>query len=261
MLLEWTLYPAFRHFEMRGKRPLHRLLPIRNRGTAVARFRGGTRLRLDLSQPFERDYLFGLCDLPEFALLREFLRGDFVDVGAHIGLYTVAAARLKRGRVLAFEPNPLTRGRLEGHLGLNACSNVLVIGKAVSSHSGSTQLLVPIGGDSSWASLEASQPLLGEVRRVEVETTTVDAEVARHGLAPSMIKVDVEGHELAVFGGMAETIERHHPALLCEVTGESAQVIESSLDGYSGFQVWPRRLRPLPDCKGPFNALFLHQCG
>ena len=69
--------------------------------------------------------------------------GDFVDVGAHVGLYTVAAALHGPGRVLAFEPNPSAREQLGENLALNDCANVLVVPKAVGDAPGTALLHVP----------------------------------------------------------------------------------------------------------------------
>ena len=116
-MLERTLYPLFRRVDFRGKGRLRRVLPVRSTGTAVIDV-GGARLELDLRESLQRDFLFGLYDRRELELVREHLRGgDFVDVGAHVGLYTVTAARATSGRVLAFEPNPAARAQLVGNVG------------------------------------------------------------------------------------------------------------------------------------------------
>jgi hypothetical protein len=78
------------------------------------------------------------------------------------------------------------------------------------------------------------------------------------GLAPSVVKIDVEGSELAVVAGMQRTLERHRPVLLVEVNEASARELAGKLDGYSGFRVG-RGLEPLESGRGLFNALFLPQ--
>jgi FkbM family methyltransferase len=256
-VLERTLYPVFRRLEFRGKGRLRRILPVRGHGVAEAAFPGGLRLRLDLRESLQRDFLFGLYDRRELELVREHLGdGDFVDVGAHVGLYTVAAARATSGRVLAFEPNPSARAQLAENLTLNGCRNVLVVPKAVGEAPGRALLHVPATPDPSFSSLDAGRFAEGEP--IDVEVTTVDAEVRSAGVRPAVVKVDVEGGELAVVRGMRSTIAEHRPVLLVEVSEASAPELARLLGGYSGFRVG-RGLEPLESGRGLFNALFVPQ--
>jgi FkbM family methyltransferase len=219
------------------------------------------RLRLDLRESLQRDYLFGLYDRFELDFVRRHLLGggDFVDVGAHIGMYTVAAALAlrDRGRVLAFEPNPAARLQLEENVRVNGCDNVIVSGRAVADAVGETFLHVPDTPDPSFSSLEAGRFSEGE--GVRVETTTLDCELEAVGLRPVMVKVDVEGSELRVLAGMERTLDAR-PVLLVEVSAESRGQLELRLErlGYRAFRVAHRRVRPgLAGRRGIFNALFL----
>jgi FkbM family methyltransferase len=256
-VLERTLYPLFRRVDFRGKGRLRRLLPVRKRGTAEIGVPGGGRLRLDLRESLQRDYLFGLFDRQELALVVELLQGaDFVDVGAHVGLYTVAAAVDSPGRVLAFEPNPFARAQLIENVSLNGLRNVVVVPKAAAAEPGRAALHIPATPDPSFSSLDAGRFAEGEP--VEVDVTTVDEEVNRAALHPTVVKIDVEGRELDVVAGMKHTIAVYRPALLVEVSEHSASELARRLDGYSGFRVG-RGLEPLPSGRGLFNALFLPQ--
>jgi FkbM family methyltransferase len=260
-VLTRTLYPLLRRVDFRGKGRLRRVLPVPSRGSVVAGFPGGMRLRLDLRESLQRDFLFGLYDRVELRLVREWLRGggDFVDVGAHVGMYSVAAALALggRGRVLAFEPNPGAREQLEANLALNACRDVVVSAAAASDAVGKTVLHVPATPDPSFSSLEAGRFAEGEP--VAVATTTIDAAVREHGLRPAVVKIDVEGGELAVVAGMEETLELR-PALLVEVDPESGAELERRLAarGYRAYRVGRRGLEPgLAGATGLFNAAYL----
>ena len=57
-----------------------------------------------------------------------------VDVGAHIGYYTLIASRIvgQGGKVFAFEPEPSNYNNLIQNVEMNKCKNVLTIEKAVS---------------------------------------------------------------------------------------------------------------------------------
>jgi len=260
-ILEKIVYPLFRRVDFRGKGRLRAVLPVRSEGTAIAGLPGGIRLELDLRESLQRDFLFGLYDRYELSLVRRHLSagGDFVDVGAHIGMYTVAAALALggRGRVLAFEPNPAARAQLEKNLALNGCDNVVVSGRAVADVVGAAFLHVPGTPDPSFSSLEAGR--FAEGTPVPVATTTLDREVDAVGLRPAVIKIDVEGSELRVLDGMERTLEAR-PVLLVEVSAESGAELELRLEGlgYRAFRVARRRLAPgLAGGRGLFNVLFV----
>jgi FkbM family methyltransferase len=256
-VLERAVYPLLRRADFRGKGRLRRILPVREHGEAVVSFPGGARLRLDLRESLQRDFLFGLYDRRELELVRRHLRdGDFVDVGAHVGLYAVTAAKATPGRVVAFEPNPAARAQLEANVALNGLANVEIVPRAVAAAPGHAVLHVPETPDPSFSSLAPGRFAEGEP--VEVEVTTVDAEVERLGLRPTVVKIDVEGGELAVVAGMERTLRAHRPVLLVEVTEESARELAGRLDGYSGSRVG-RALEPLESGRGLFNALFSPQ--
>jgi FkbM family methyltransferase len=260
-VLARTIYPVFRRVDFRGKGRLRRVLPVPSHGTVVAGFPGGLRLRLDLRESLQRDFLFGLYDRAELALVRAWLRpgGDFVDVGAHIGMYSVAAALAlgDRGRVLAFEPNPAARAQLEANLALNGCVGVTVSAAAVSDSVGETVLHVPATPDPSFSSLEGGRFAEGEP--VRVETTTVDRAVEEHGLRPAVVKIDIEGGEVRAVSGMERTLELR-PALLVEVDAESGAELERRLapHGYRAYRVGRRGVEPgLAGATGLFNAAYL----
>src|SRR3954447_5078874 len=82
-----------------------------------------TRLELDLATYPDCCMAVGLYELDTLRLIRRVLRpGDhFVDCGANIGYFTLAAAACvgASGRVDAFEPDPLNRARLEANLAAN----------------------------------------------------------------------------------------------------------------------------------------------
>lgn len=254
-----TILPLTRRFDFPGKRRLrsHVLLP--QAGVHETRL-GGVRFRLDLSESLQRDYYYGLADQLELGILRRLLAagGDFVDVGAHVGLYGVSAARLlgERGRVLLFEPNPVSRRQLTENLALNACDNVVVSAAAVSDKPGRAALHAPQYGDASWSSL--TEGLFTDDETIEVDTTTLDTEVQRHSLRPSLVKIDVEGHESSVLAG-ASALLTIRPALLVELWPTRAEEVVSSLRslGYEARRVGRRRLEPWSPQSGPCNALFL----
>lgn len=159
-----------------------------------------------------------------------------IDVGANLGGYTWLMHRLSR-RVIAFEPNPDLAARL---VALNRATlkwSISAQNVALSNHSGATTLRIPLT-EHGRSTIEAANRLHGqEVRRVTVRVRTLDEYPA---LDIGFMKIDVEGHELAVLEGAEGHLRRSKPALLIEATNEhrpdAVRSIVSFVDrfGYSG---------------------------
>jgi FkbM family methyltransferase len=138
------------------------------------------------------------------------LRPDsvFVDVGANIGYFTVLAGdRIHAGgtgRVIAIEPNPDCCELIERNLIINWSMCPIDLHKvAVGAEDGEVWLAIPENRAAN-AHLTAAGEEEG-LRRCRVPMRTLD-ELVPEGLAVDILKVDVEGHELAVFQGAARVI-------------------------------------------------------
>jgi FkbM family methyltransferase len=157
------------------------------------------------------------------ALVRHLAPGDVVyDIGANLGFFSLVAARLvgPEGRVFAFEPAPNNAEAIARNAELNLLSNIVVVPRAVSSRAGTARLQVV--DDQSWSKLEefGEHPFTEQV--LEVETVTVDELVGSGELPPpGLVKIDVEGAELAALEGMGRTIEERRPVIVCELHGTS----------------------------------------
>jgi FkbM family methyltransferase len=132
--------------------------------------------------------------------------GTVIDLGAHIGLFSVVAARLvgPNGKVFAFEPTDSTRKVLEQTIKRNSVSSrVEVRSEAVGESAGTAQFFQLEGEVSVSNSLIS----YGELSRsgTEVSVVSLDEFVAARGAQVNFLKIDVEGAELQVLRGAANT--------------------------------------------------------
>lgn len=159
----------------------------------------------------------------ELRAIREALRegGAALDVGSNKGSYLYSMALWAQSSpVVAFEP----QGKLALYL-MHACqrcgfTNVIVENLALSDRQGELDLFIPGDGDSPGASLEAGIADRTICRQETVKVSTLDAYAAEKLRAPvRVIKIDVEGHELAVVQGGLALIRRDKPLLVIECEG------------------------------------------
>lgn len=159
----------------------------------------GQRLRLyPHDNVGERKFLFTprRFDPQEMSLIATALPpgGVFVDIGANVGLYSLAAARRlgEGGRVIAIEPSPVALARLADNIGLNGYGDrIAVLPIAVGDRDGSVVLHgdpTNLGGSSLVRSLNGGDTVV-QCRRLH----DVMAEQGITGI--DMLKIDVEGSE------------------------------------------------------------------
>ncbi len=123
------------------------------------------------------------------------------DLGAHLGDKTEIFLKLG-GRVIAVEPNPMCLETLRWRYGKN--SKVTIVPKAISDQPGTATL--HFGRSAAMASLrEDWSDGKREAPPVEVTIDTIDALIEQFGV-PDFIKIDVEGLETKVIGGLSRSI-------------------------------------------------------
>lgn len=141
--------------------------------------------------------------------LLEGLSGDETvwDVGACVGTYACfAAQRLSDGHVVAFEPEPTNRRRLECNLRENApASRWTALSTALSDYDGAASLASEFteagGGHHHLDAFDARED------RTPVEVRRGASLCAAGVPAPDVLKVDVQGAELQVLRGMGAALD------------------------------------------------------
>jgi FkbM family methyltransferase len=145
--------------------------------------------------------------------------GDFVDVGANVG-QTLRAflAATTDSRYWGFEPQVEAAATVQAFLVANDLARC-------------TMLPVGLGSDDAFVGLhrsfarDSTASMVGDYRPADFHSSMTWVPVCRGdrtlsdlGVSRvSAIKIDVEGAELEVVQGLADTIEAHHPSILFEV--------------------------------------------
>lgn len=147
---------------------------------------------------------------------------DAIDVGANIGLYTVLLARLlPTRRVLAIEPTPDAARRLRSNIDRNEVLRNTVVFQGVASGANGTVQIHVVPGKEEYSSCgEMTHAAIAgqQLVAITVEAATIDDLVARNALDPGFIKIDVEGMEHTVLGGMRDVLSRCRPIILTEIS-------------------------------------------
>lgn len=138
------------------------------------------------------------------------VRGDFLDVGAHIGYYSCLLSPFVT-RIFAFEPDVRNHPYLQRSLA--SISHAEIVPKAVADRGG--EIVFCNDGESSISHID---PSARDGQTVSV--TTIDEIVSQRSLTPSAIKIDIEGFEILALQGAAGTCRKFQTVFLVEFNQE-----------------------------------------
>ena len=143
-----------------------------------------------------------------------------LDVGAHLGDWTVWLAGQGAWRVVAVEPAPVMLNYLKANLDLNkaACADrVIVIPVAAYDRCATLDWTVPYEPkDTGGAALAPPTAL------APIEASHLDAYRDLFGQHVSLIKIDAQGCDGRALRGLEQTITKDHPAIVFEWEAELA---------------------------------------
>ena len=207
------------------KRTIYAILSFTVYKQGVTKTINGAKIRFPLaySRYYPSDY-----EPFKQKFIEDYAQGLTVDLGAHIGLYTVLLSQ-RATHVIAFEPTTFTRRVLSETVKFNACTNVTVRSEMVADATGvgifyeteakvsNANSLVPLGIPFSVNSLALDD------LNMEVD----------------FLKVDIEGAELLALRGAHRTLStlkymtlEIHPKLM-EQLGQNVQEIFELLSHFT----------------------------
>lgn len=159
-------------------------------------------------------------------------KGDvMIDVGAHIGWYTLNAAQKvgSKGHVFAFEPNPECLDYLKRNLKLNQYNNVILEPIALCNRNGRVNFW--LGDDMGGSMIKENTQRLSRtpLKKIKAISSKLDSYCLHHKIKKTkLIKIDVEGAEMQVLKGAIKVLKQFSPALIIEVLESNLRVNKSS---------------------------------
>jgi len=182
--------------------------------------------------------------------------GDiFIDIGSNVGLFSLIASQKvgKEGKVISFEPYPLTYERLVENTKINSLGNIDVRNLGLSNKKEKLKFYFSHNGYDAWNSFAPSKDdkLSG---MIHVPVSTIDFELKEIDKSKvKLVKIDVEGWEKFVLMGGENFFRNYSPLIMVEFTefntlnaGYPVLEIYDLLNdwGYDWFRISERTLIP-----------------
>jgi FkbM family methyltransferase len=199
-----------------AKRTAYALLDVRHGFRGVPRVINDEDIRF--ASRWSR-YFPAVYEPEKTAFLRASLGpGDVaIDLGAHIGLFTVHMARCvgTSGRVIAFEPAPSTCAALRRTVALNDLDGVVCVREEAVTQSDGLVEFHETGDQVSNAS--GVVRTARTARTIAISSTTLGAVLADVGRPVAVVKIDIEGAELGVLESAVDALIVDRPRITVEV--------------------------------------------
>lgn len=162
--------------------------------------------------------------------------GIFVDVGANVGQHSLFMSQ-HAAAVTAFEPLDFLADQFEALMQLNGIRNVELRRVALSDRRDKALLAVPGSDNLGTGTLDLEFEAAQGKAQVEVELRRGTDELGELARPIFLIKIDVEGHEVAVLDGMRDVLARHRPVVVLEI-------LNTRLEDYPSLRrAFPERYR------------------
>jgi FkbM family methyltransferase len=148
-----------------------------------------------------------------FALfLKDHKSGDFIDVGAHLGYYSLFMAPFATS-VWSFEPDRRNLPNLRE--ALKDLDHAHIVESAVADFDGHARLSAE--GESSVSHLDLSNDGPEDKK---IPTISIDSFIDGRSLRPIGIKIDIEGFDILALEGAKKSADKFHPVFLVEYNQE-----------------------------------------
>lgn len=151
-------------------------------------------------------------------LLSRIKPGIFIDVGTHIGRYSIILAK-RKWKVISIEPSNENFEQLERNIKLNNLQDKIETVNVACSDKNEKKNLYFVPQNEGLTSLEKKEGARSELVQVKkLDDITKNIKLNPNSLG--VIKIDVEGFELNVLKGALDILKKGSPLLIIEITDE-----------------------------------------
>ncbi len=169
-------------------------------------------------------------------LLKKMLRANdvFIDIGANIGYFSLLSANISPSvKVISFEPVKALFEKLNENISINDNKNILTINAAIGEVNEQRELFLSDTDNLGMSSFQQPENYSG--RKEKVQVMVFDDWFKTSGLTKiDLIKLDIEGSELAALKGMSAVLEKQKPSLIVEINPETLSLFSlTPLDIYN----------------------------
>jgi len=148
--------------------------------------------------------------------------GDvFLDMGANIGYFSLlAATKEPTSKVFSFEPVINLFQKLEENISINHVKNITAFNIAVGEREEEKEIFISGSDNSGMSSFHQPENYSGKKEKVKV--VTIDGWFKTAGVSKvDLVKLDIEGSELAALRGMAGVLQNFKPLIIAEINPET----------------------------------------
>lgn len=175
-------------------------------------------------------YYYGFFEEDVARYLLDYLKPGktFIDIGAHIGYYSLLASYLvgNKGKIHSFEPTSSTFQIFKENI--QNKENIFINQKALIDKEGKIDLNDYGLEMMAMNSLSRSSFRIGreeiKSKKISVEVATLDNYCAEKNIKPDFIKIDAEGSEYKIFLGAENIIKKLFPIIVFEIGGEDDKI-------------------------------------
>jgi FkbM family methyltransferase len=208
----------------------------------------GLRFHLELVRRMESAYCKGTYDSAILERIRDLCSPGWTvwDCGVYLGYYSVFFSRIvgPRGNVVAVEPDPMNLARARRNAELNGCRNIRFVQAAISDQIGDVEFIINATSNSHLPETYVGRDVQEYRERVNqagdsvsISSHTFDSLLEETGLAPDLIKIDIEGAEKKALFGAPLLVKEVRPLIVLELHNPECDAAAWDFGKIYGYQL------------------------
>lgn len=171
-------------------------------------------------------FWYGYYEKPLGDLIKRILQpGDvFLDIGANIGYFSLLAANNEpTSKIISFEPVKNLFQKLEENISVNNIKNITALNVAIGDIDEERELFISAADNLGMSSFHQPENYSGKKEKVKVISIDSWFKTARLSRV-DLIKLDIEGSELAALKGMQKILQNFKPLIIAEINPETLRL-------------------------------------